>query len=37
VLSRIDEWGWQDGLIPSDQAPVWRMDTLRDRFLATFS
>ena len=37
VLDRISGWGWQDGLRPSPQAPVWRMDTFRDRFLSTFS
>lgn len=36
VLDRISGWGWQDGLKPGPQAPVWRMDTFRDRFLATF-
>jgi hypothetical protein len=36
VLDRIASWGWQDGLDPSAQAPVWRMDTFRDRFLTTF-
>ncbi|MET8833838.1 sulfatase [Micromonospora sp. NPDC004540] len=37
VLDRIAGWGWQDGLRPGPQAPVWRMDTFRDRFLAAFS
>jgi phosphatidylglycerophosphate synthase len=37
VLRRIADWGWQPGLRPSPEAPVWRMDTVRDRFLATFS
>jgi hypothetical protein len=36
VLDRISGWGWQDGLIPSPQAPVWRMDAFRDRFLTAF-
>jgi len=36
VLSQISEWGWQDGLRPHADAPVWRMDTFRDRFLAAF-
>ena len=27
------DWGWQDGLQPAPDAPVWRMDTFRDRFL----
>jgi hypothetical protein len=36
VLDRISDWGWQDGLKPTPQAPVWRMDALRDRFLTAF-
>jgi hypothetical membrane protein len=36
VLDRISGWGWQDGLKPGPQAPVWRMDTFRDRFLNAF-
>jgi phosphatidylglycerophosphate synthase len=37
VLDRIAGWGWQDGLIPDDAAPVWRMDAFRDRFLDAFT
>ncbi|WP_412736521.1 sulfatase-like hydrolase/transferase [Krasilnikovia sp. MM14-A1259] len=36
VLDRISGWGWQDGLKPGPQAPVWPMDAFRDRFLTTF-
>ena len=36
VLDRISSWGWQDGLNPDPQAPVWRMDAFRDRFLTAF-
>ncbi len=36
VLDRIAGWGWQDGLRPSPQAPVWPMDAFRDRFLGAF-
>jgi hypothetical protein len=36
VLDRISGWGWQDGLKPDPQAPVWRMDAFRDRFLTAF-
>ena len=35
-MQRIAGWGWQDGLRPSPDAPVWRMDTFRDRFLQAF-
>ena len=37
VLRRIDAWGWQDGLRPQSDAPVWPMDAFRDRFLEAFS
>lgn len=36
VLDRTAGWGWQDGLQPDRDAPVWRMDAFRDRFLAAF-
>jgi hypothetical protein len=36
VLDRIAGWGWQDGMRPSPQAPVWPMDAFRDRFLTAF-
>ncbi len=36
VLDQISGWGWQDGLRPSPKAPVWRMNTFRDRFLSAF-
>jgi hypothetical protein len=36
VLDRISGWGWSDGLNPGPQAPVWRMDAFRDRFLTAF-
>ena len=36
VLDKIAGWGWEDGLRPSPQAPVWPMDAFRDRFLSAF-
>jgi hypothetical protein len=36
VLDRTAGWGWHDGLKPGPQAPVWRMDQFRDRFLTAF-
>lgn len=36
VLDQIAEWRWQDGLLPSAQAPVWPMAAFRDRFLSAF-
>ena len=37
VLDRVAGWGWTDGLTPAPDAPVWRMDEFRDRFLTAFS
>jgi phosphatidylglycerophosphate synthase len=36
VIKRIAGWGWQDGMRPSPQAPVWPMAAFRDRFLTAF-
>jgi phosphatidylglycerophosphate synthase len=36
VMDRIAGWRWQDGISPSPRAPVWPMETFRDRFLAAF-
>jgi hypothetical protein len=36
VLDRISGWGWQAGLRPDPAAPVWPMDSFRDRFLAAY-
>lgn len=37
IADRISGWGWQDGLKPGPQAPVWRMEDFRDRFLTAFA
>jgi hypothetical protein len=37
VLSRISSWGWQQGLKPGPDAPVWPMQAFRNRFLSAFS
>ena len=36
VLDRISGWGWQNGLRPHPNAPVWPMDSFRDRFLTAY-
>jgi CDP-alcohol phosphatidyltransferase len=36
VLKRISGWGWNNGLLPSANAPVWPMSAFRDRFLTAF-
>jgi hypothetical protein len=36
VLDRVADWGWQPGLKPGPDAPVWAMNTFRDQFLSTF-
>lgn len=37
VFEHITSWGWDAGVRPSPDAPVWRMDRFRDRFLEAFS
>jgi hypothetical protein len=37
VLGRVAGWGWQDGLRPAPDAPVWPMADFRDRFLTAFA
>lgn len=36
VMDRVSPWGWQDGMRPSPDAPVWPMDAFRDRFLNAY-
>ncbi|MEU9338354.1 sulfatase [Streptomyces sp. NPDC048290] len=36
VLDRIAGWGWTPGLKPAEDAPVWRMDAFRNRFLTAY-
>ncbi len=36
VLDRIADWEWTEGLRPAGDAPVWRMDAFRDRFLTAY-
>ncbi|MFV0136111.1 CDP-alcohol phosphatidyltransferase [Streptomyces sp. HMX87] len=36
VLDKIDDWDWTEGLRPAQDAPVWRMDAFRDRFLTAY-
>ncbi|WP_240670660.1 sulfatase-like hydrolase/transferase [Actinoplanes solisilvae] len=36
ALDRIKSWGWNDGLHPAADGPVWRMDQFRDRFFAAY-
>jgi hypothetical protein len=36
VMDRIAGWGWQPGLLPGPDAPVWRMDSFRNRFLTAY-
>jgi hypothetical protein len=37
VFEAIESWGWEAGVHPSEEAPVWRMDHFRDRFVDAFS
>jgi hypothetical protein len=36
VFKRLSGWGWQSGLLPRPDAPVWRMSAFRDRFLTAY-
>ncbi|MFD3730033.1 CDP-alcohol phosphatidyltransferase [Streptomyces sp. NPDC058632] len=36
VLDKVADWNWTEGLGPDQDAPVWRMDTFRDRFLKAY-
>lgn len=37
VFDSIAAWHWEDGVLPSPGAPVWRMDQFRDRFIDAFT
>jgi hypothetical protein len=37
VMEATADWQWTLGMLPAQDAPVWRMDTVRDRFIETFS
>ncbi len=37
LLNLIDHWGWTDGLVPSAEGPVRRMDSFRNDFLDAFT
>ena len=36
VMAHIASWGWDSSLRPADDAPVWPMDTFRNRFFDAF-
>ncbi|CAM5733431.1 CDP-alcohol phosphatidyltransferase [Streptomyces hirsutus] len=36
VLDQVADWNWTEGLRPDRDAPVWRMDAFRDRFLKAY-
>ena len=36
VLEPSPPWGWDPGMRPSDDAPVWRMDAFRDELLRAY-
>jgi hypothetical protein len=37
VMEAIASWHWTEGMLPSADAPVWRMDELRNKLIDTFS
>ncbi|TWP43644.1 sulfatase [Lentzea tibetensis] len=36
VMERVSSWGWNDGIKPGSEAPVWKMSEFRDKFLTAF-
>jgi phosphatidylglycerophosphate synthase len=36
VMRHISGWNWENGMLPSQKAPVWPMQAFRDRFLSAF-
>ncbi|MCU1527780.1 MAG: sulfatase [Frondihabitans sp.] len=36
VTDQISSWHWQPGMLPSPTAPVWRMDSFRNKFLSAY-
>lgn len=37
VMSAVADWQWTPGMLPANDAPVWPMDKVRNRFVQTFS
>jgi len=37
VIEAVAAWQWSEGMLPADDAPVWRMDELRNKLIETFS
>lgn len=37
VIEAIADWRWTAGMLPAEDAPVWRMDKIRNRFINAFS
>jgi hypothetical protein len=37
LIEVLGDWNWSTGLVPTADAPVWAMDSFRDRFLDAFS
>jgi hypothetical protein len=37
TLNAIEGWAFSEGAVPGDDAPVWRMDAFRKRFVDAFS
>jgi phosphatidylglycerophosphate synthase len=36
VISRLNSWGWTDGMLPASKAPVWLESAFRNRFFSAF-
>ena len=37
VMAAVQGWQWTEGMLPAGNAPVWGMDSVRERLIAAFS
>ena len=37
VMAAVQDWQWTEGMLPNANSVVWGMDSVRDRFIRTFS
>lgn len=37
IIEAVAGWNWTDGMLPAADAPVWRMDEIRNRLIHAFS
>ena len=37
LMQAVADWQWSEGMLPTERAPSWGMDRLRERFISAFS